>query len=231
MTPIVLVPGHMSTAELFRHQVPALAPYGPVTVAPTLEGRTIRELATAALASAPPRFALAGISMGGYISLEMMRLAPERVTRLALLSTTARPDAPELSKERRTFVEKARGGRFEYLMERALTAFVHPVHRSDAALLEVCMGMARTLGVDGLVRQSEAIIARSDSRPGLSAISVPTLVLVGDEDPLFPREHSEEIAAAIPKARLVVVPDCGHISTLEQPEAVNRALVEWLRSL
>ena len=90
--------------------------------------------------------------------------------------------------------------------------------------------MGLSVGVEGMARQEEAIIGRIDSRPSLAAISVPTLVLIGDGDPLIPREQAEEIAAAIASARLVVVPACGHASTLEQPDAVNRALLEWIES-
>jgi pimeloyl-ACP methyl ester carboxylesterase len=105
---------------------------------------------------------------------------------------------------------------------------LHPKHHDDLALLEIGIRMGLTVGVDGFVRQEEAIITRIDSRPNLPAISVPTLVLVGDRDSLTPPERSEEMAGAIPGARLVVVPECGHISTLEQPETTNRALIDWL---
>jgi pimeloyl-ACP methyl ester carboxylesterase len=229
MTPIVLVPGLLCTADVFRPQISALWPYGPVTVASTLEGDTIAEMATQILASAPPRFALAGISMGGYICLEIMRLAPERVTKLALINTSARPDMPEQSKGRRALVEKARSGDFEALVTTVLTAILHPAHQHDPALRAIHVRMAHTIGNEGLARQTEAVIERTDSRPSLRAISVPTLVLVGDRDPVTPPDHAEELATAIVGSRLVVVPECGHDSTLEQPDPVNRALVEWLR--
>jgi pimeloyl-ACP methyl ester carboxylesterase len=228
-TPIVLVPGLLCTAEVFAPQIPALWPSGPVTVASTLEGATIAELASRILAAAPPRFALAGISMGGYICLELMRLAPQRVTRLALLDTSALPDTPEQSRDRRALVDKVRSGDSEAILVGALTAVLHPAHQDDAALRAINVRMARTIGAEGFARQTEAVIARADSRPSLSAISVPTLVLVGDRDPLTPPELAEELAGAIAGARLVVVPECGHGSTLEQPRAVNRALVDWLR--
>ncbi len=227
MMPIVLVPGLLCTADVFHPQMSALPP--PLTVASTLEGDTIPEMATRILASAPPRFALAGISMGGYICLEIMRLAPERVAKLALLDTSARPDTPEQSKQRRALVEKARLGDFEAVVTTALTAILHPAHQHDPALRAIHVRMARTIGIEGLARQTEAIIARADSRPSLRAISVPTLVLVGDHDPVTPPNHAEELAAAIVGSRLVVIPECGHDSTLEQPGAVNRALVDWLR--
>jgi pimeloyl-ACP methyl ester carboxylesterase len=228
MTPIVLVPGMLCSAEVFAPQVAALWPYGPVTTASTLEGKTIPEMAAAILAAAPPRFALAGISMGGYICLEIMRQAPERVIKLALLDTSARADTPEQITQRRALVDQARTGDFEALLAQASTAILHPAHQNDRALREANVRMGLTVGVEGWARQVEAISARIDSRPSLPAISVPTLVLVGDSDPLTPPDRSEEMAAAIPGAQLVVVPECGHGSTHEKPEAVNRALIEWI---
>ncbi len=228
MTPIVLVPGLLCSAEVFAPQAAALWPYGPVTIASTLKGETIPEMASAILAAAPPRFALGGISMGGYICLEIMRQAPDRVIKLALIDTSARPDTPEQIPQRRALVAQARNGNFEALLAQVLGGILHPAHQNDKALREINVRMGLTVGVDGLARQTEAVIARIDSRPYLAAISVPTLILVGDRDLLAPPDRSEEMAAAIPGARLVVVPECGHGSTLEQPEAVNRALIEWI---
>jgi pimeloyl-ACP methyl ester carboxylesterase len=185
-------------------------------------------MAASILAAAPPRFALVGISMSGYICLEIIRQSPGRVIKLALLDTSARPDTPEQITRRRALVALARTGDFEALLAQVLSAILHPAHQNDPALREVNVRMGLTVGVNGLARQTEAVIARIESRPSLPAISVPTLVLVGDGDPLTPPDRAEEMAAAIPNARLVVVPKCGHGSTLEQPESVNRALIEWM---
>ena len=228
MTPIVLVPGLLCSAEVFAPQVTALWPHGQVTVASTLEGDSIAQMAAAIVAAAPARFALAGISMGGYISLEIMRQAPERVAKLALLDTSARPDTPEQVARRRTLLARAESDGFETVAVKALTALLHPDRQSDPALRDVNLRMARTLGLSGLTRQTEAIIGRGDSRPFLAEISIPTLVLVGDHDAVTPPDQAAELAAAIRGAKLVVVPDCGHASTLEQPDAVNRALLDWL---
>ncbi|HEX8478604.1 MAG TPA: alpha/beta fold hydrolase [Telluria sp.] len=228
MLPVVLVPGLLCSAEVFAPQIAAIWPCGPVTVASTLEGGTIAEIAAAILAAAPPRFALAGISMGGYICLEIMRQAPERVVKLALLDTSARPDTPEQTARRRDAVASARTGDFLAQTAEAALAQVHPDRKDDAHLAVVNRRMAAAVGVDGYARQIEAIIARPDSRPGLADIAVPTLVLVGDTDTLTPPELAEELVAGIAQARLTVVPHSGHLSTLEQPDAVNRALVEWM---
>jgi len=228
MLPIVLVPGLLCTAEVFAPQIAALWPRGPVTVASTLEGDTIADIAAAILAAAPPRFALAGISMGGYICLEILRQAPQRVVRLALLDTSARPDTAEQTARRRATVASARNGAFLALAAESARSQVHPGHVDDAHLQEVNARMAAVVGLDAYARQVEAIIGRSDSRPYLAAIAVPTLVLVGDSDTLTPPALAEELAAGIPGARLAVVPKSGHLSTIEQPDAVNRALVEWI---
>jgi pimeloyl-ACP methyl ester carboxylesterase len=230
MIPIVLVPGLLCSAEVFAPQVAALWRYGPITVASTLEGKTMAEIAAAILATAPPRFALVGISMGGHVSFEIMRQAPERVVKLALLDTSARADTPEQVAQRRALVAQARTGTFGSLVEQLMGVLLHPTHQNNVALREVILRMSLTVGIDGFARQQEAIIARIDSRPSLAAISVPTLVLVGDSDLLTPPDRAEEIAAAIRGARLVVVAECGHGSTLEQPDAVNQALTEWINT-
>ena len=230
MIPVVLVPGLLCTAEIWAPQIPALWPYGPVQVASTEYGRTIAEIARSILDAAPPRFALAGISMGGYVCFEIMRQAPERVVKLALLDTSALPDTPEQSAGRRALLDQFRGGDYAELVGDALTAILHPAHQHDPDLRAVNVRMGTTIGLDGFARQTAAAIGRPDSRPTLATIAVPTLVLVGDADPLTPPERAEEIAAGIAGARLVVVAECGHGSTLEQPAAVNAALVEWIEA-
>ena len=229
MTPILLIPGLLCSAEVFAPQIAALWPYGPVTVASTIEGVTIAEMAARILAEAPPQFALAGISMGGYVCFEMMRQAPQRVIKLALLDTSARPDTPEQTVQRRAAIEQVQAGDFPAMLAEALRAMVHPAHQADAVLRATFLRMGLAVGVEGFRRQQEAMIERVDSRPHLAAVSVATLVLVGEQDPLTPPDRAEEIAGGIGGARLVVVPECGHMSTLERPEAVNRALIDWIK--
>ncbi len=227
MEPTLLVPGMLCTDEIFTPQIRALWPIGPVMIGATQDGETIAEMAAAILAAAPPRFALVGYSLGGYISFEIMRQAPQRVTRLALLDTSARPDTPEQTTQRRALLARARAEDFASVVAELLGAILHPAHRNDPTLRAVNRRMVLTIGMEGFARQTEAAIGRIDSRPGLSSISVPTLVLVGDSDLLTPPELSEEIAATIRHAKLVIVPQSGHGTPLEQPEPVSRALVEW----
>ena len=228
MTPVVLIPGLACTAEMFAPQVAALSPHRPVTVASTLKGDSMAQMAAAILRNAPPRFALGGISMGGYIAFEIMRQAPERVERLALLDTSARPDAPEQTAQRQALIARAENGELEAIMREISPRLLHPLHKTDQALIDIQVRMGLQIGAEGFVRQQNAIIGRADSRPDLPAIHIPTLVLVGDRDPLTPPIRAREIASALPGAHLVIIPDCGHASTLEQPQAVNAALEKWL---
>jgi pimeloyl-ACP methyl ester carboxylesterase len=228
MIPTVLIPGLACTSDLFAPQLAALWTHGAVMVASTLEGATMAEIAGAILAQAPPRFALAGLSMGGYVSLEIMRQAPERVARLALLDTSARPDAPAQTEARRALIARARRGEFEAVLAEAAPNLLHPDHRDDQALIRVQTRMGRCVGAEAYCRQQEAIIGRADWRPHLAKIAVPTLVLVGDEDRLTPPDRAKEMADVIPGASLTVIRDAGHLSTLEQPTAVHQALTHWL---
>ncbi len=227
--PVVMIPGLLCSARLYARQIPALWSVGPVTVADHTRDDSTSGIARRILANAPPRFALVGLSMGGYISFEVMRQAPARIARLALLDTTARADTPEVSAMRRAQMELAASGRFEEVIDALYTRLVDPSRIEDAALRELNRQMGREVGVAGYRNQQEANIARPDSRPLLSAIGCPTLVLVGDSDQLTPPDRAHEIANGIPGARLVTVPRCGHLSTLEEPDAVTQALLALLR--
>ena len=227
--PTLLIPGLIVSARLYEHQIPALWRFGPVMVANHTRGSSMLTLAQAILADAPPRFALAGLSMGGYIAFEIMRQAPERVLRLALLDTSARADTLEQMEGRRGRIAMAQKGEFAAIPGLMFPALVHARRREDAALRAIVEEMGAETGAEAFVRQQTANMGRPDSRPGLAAIKCPTLVLVGDGDELTPPALAQEIAEGIPGARLETVPDCGHLSTLERPEAVTQKLIEWLQ--
>jgi pimeloyl-ACP methyl ester carboxylesterase len=229
--PLLLLPGLNTTARLYEAQVEALADIIDPMVADLTRHATMGALATDVLAKAPPRFALAGLSMGGYVAFEIMRRAPDRVDRLALLDTQARPDTPEATARRRRLVKFAEAGDFETVLTLlAWTDLVATTRASDDSLEAIIYGMGREIGPEAFVRQEEAIIGRPDSRPMLPRIACPTLVLVGDDDRITPPALAEEMAEGIPDAWLIVVEDCGHLSALERPLAVNVALREWLLS-
>ena len=226
--PTLLVPGLLCTPRLYREQLPTLWRFGPVMIADHTRDDSMERIARRILSHAPARFALIGLSMGGYVAFELLRQAPERVAKLALLDTTARPDAPEQSAQRKLQIDLARTGRFAEVPDLLFPKFVAASRRTDEPLRAVVRTMAEETGPEAFVRQQTAIMGRADSRPGLAVIRCPTLVLVGGADELTPPERAEEIAAAVPGARLVLVPEAGHLSTIERPEPVTRALVEFL---
>ena len=228
--PILLVPGLVSSPRIFSPVVPALWRFGPVTVANHIRDDNMGAIARRILAEAPPRFALAGHSMGGYIAFEIMRQSPERVARLALINTQARPDTPEATARRRGMIARAQGGDYRGVLDELFAGFVHPSRRDDLSLRQLVYDMGDDVGVDGFVRQQAAVMSRPDSRPTLAWIKCPTLVLTGDEDHTIPNALSVEMADGIPGAKLVILADCGHLPQLEQPEATADALVEWLRN-
>ena len=226
--PVVLVPGLNCSARLYAEQVPALWRFGPVQVADHTRDDSMDAIAARILTHAPPRFALAGLSMGGYIALTIAREAPARVSKLALLDTSARPETPEQSERRKPQIALAQDGRFAEVPALQFPVFVHRNRQHDEALKRRVRVMAEETGAEAFLRQQKAIMTRPDMRPLLASIACPTLVLVGDGDELTPPQLSEEIAADIAGSRLVVVADCGHLSTMERPDAANGALVEWM---
>ncbi len=226
--PLVLVPGLLCSARLYAPQIAALWPFGQVAVADHRRDDDIEAVAAHILAAAPPRFALTGLSLGGYVAFAMLRQAPERIVKLALLNTSARPETSGQSAAREELIAKAETGKMSEVVETLMVKFLHRNRHKDEVLKRIVRDMAADTGVDAFVRQERTIMSRPDSRPLLPSISCPTLVLVGDADELTPPDLAKEIAGGIGGARLVVVPNCGHLSTIEQPDAVNAALAEWL---
>jgi len=227
-TPIVLVPGLNCTAECYAGQVPALWQFGSVLIPDHKRGSTMAEIAAAILADAPPRFALAGFSMGGYIVFEMLRQAPERVTRLALIDTMARLDAPDRLVKRHDSIRLTQAGKHRQLVAANYADSVHPRHANDATIRDISLRMAADNGPEVYIRHLQAIIDRPDSLPLLSSIRVPTTIIVGEADTITPVEDAHAMADAIPNANLVTIAGAGHMSPTEQPAAVAAALVGWL---
>jgi len=228
-TPVVFLPGLLCDAQLWQPQVVGLGPSIAPWVANLMRDDSIAGMAQRALSEAPfPKFALAGLSMGGIVAMEIMRRAPERVERLALLDTQARPEAPEARERRLELMALAEQGEFASASDRMLRLFIHSARLDDAPLVELVRDMAKNVGKEAFLRQQNALMARPDSRDTLWKIRCPTLVLCGEDDPLTPRDRHEEIAAAIKGSTLAVLPGCGHLSTLEKPLEVNRALAAWL---
>ena len=227
--PLVLLPGLLCDEKLWAPQIQALSDMADCQVADLTRHESVTEMAAAALAEAPARFALAGLSMGGYVAQEIMRQAPERVLKLALLDTSPRADSEEQMVRRRGLIELAQKGRFKGVTPRLLPLLIHPDRQEDEKLTSIIFEMAEHVGMGGFIRQQKAIMGRPDGRADLAKIKVPALVLCGRQDALTPLEIHKEIAAGIAGSRLVIVEESGHLPTLERPAEVNMAMREWLR--
>jgi pimeloyl-ACP methyl ester carboxylesterase len=228
--PLILLPGLLCDAALWEPQLSELADIADFFVADLTEQQSMEEMGASVLRDSPwKEFALAGLSMGGYVAQEVMRQAPQRVKKLALLDTRSRGELPEETERRRALMKLAQSGRnFTPVTNRMLPLMLHESRVKDALLVKVIREMAERTGIEAYIRQQNAIIARPEYRPMLPSIACPTLVLCGRQDRLTPLENSEEMAAVIPGAKLVVVEECGHLSTLERPGTVNRAMRSWL---
>jgi pimeloyl-ACP methyl ester carboxylesterase len=226
--PVVLIPGLYLTARFFAAQLPALWRRGAVMAANHARDDSIGPLARRILAEAPPRFALVGHSMGGYAAFEMLRQAPDRITRLVLVDTSARPDTVEQTTKRNEQIAQARAGHFLDIPRALFPKLVHPDRAGDEALLADVMRMAEDTGAERFVRELQAIMSRPDSRPSLAAIRCPTTVIVGDGDQVTPIEHAREMADGIAGAKLEVVAGAGHYSAMEAPERMSELLVQAL---
>jgi pimeloyl-ACP methyl ester carboxylesterase len=227
-THLVLVPGLACTEDLFADQIATLRGDLAISVADHTRHDTVSGIARAVLAAAPDRFALCGLSMGGYIAFEVMRHAPDRVERLALLDTSALPDTPEQSERRLALIAMAQSGEFKSVRDALWPLLVHPARHDNAVLKRAVFKMMDDTGPETFIRQQKAIMSRPDSRPSLGAIHCPTLVLVGNEDALTPVSVALTIADGIAGSKLDIVQDCGHLSTMERPDAVTEALRTWI---
>jgi pimeloyl-ACP methyl ester carboxylesterase len=226
--PLALLPGLLCDAALWQPQVEALSDIADCRVADFTSQDSTAAMAESVLAAMPERFALAGLSMGGYVALEVVARAPQRVTRLALLDTRFQTDSAEETARRRGLIELAEKGEFKGVTPRLLPLFIHTARLDDAELTGTVTAMAGRIGKAAFVSQQKAIMGRRDHSATLVAIRVPTLVLCGRQDVLTPLADHRALAAGIADARLVVVEDCGHLSTIERPAEVSAALRRWL---
>lgn len=228
MQTLILLPGLLCDAALWAHQEQYLADIADIRIADLTLDDSLETMAARILADAPEKFALAGLSMGGYAALSVLRAAPQRVTRLALLDTAATPDTKEQSTRRRILMQLAQSGQFKGVTPRLLPLLLHPDRVNEEPLAEAVMAMAERVGLDAFLRQQRAIMTRADARPELPGIRVPTMVICGRQDALTPLARSQEMAGAIPGAQLAVIEECGHLSTMERPQAATALMRLWL---
>ena len=214
---------------MWQHQASRLGDVAAPMAVDLSDQQTVSEGAERVLDSVTGPFAVVGFSMGGYVAFEILRRAPDRVSRLALIDTSARADTPERSAERERQIALAEAGEYETLVDQAPPQVVHPSRLDDRALIDSLRDMAIRVGAEAFVRQQRTIMSRPDSRGDLKNIHCPTLVLCGRDDILTPPALSEEIGAGIARARVVLIDDCNHYSPMERPYAVTALLQEWLR--
>ena len=225
---LLFLPGLLEDADAFTQVIGGLREAADCSVADLTRSNTIAGMARDALSEAPEgKFLLAGHSMGGYVALEMIRRAPDRIERLALINTNARPDAPESTENRRRAMALAQRD-FPAVIEALLAKQLTPAHLQDTEITGTITTMALSIGKEAFARQQEANIGRIDSRPHLKDIACPTLVIAARNDQIMPLEVLKELADGIPGARLTVIEDCGHMSTVEEPARVLEALLTWL---
>lgn len=227
LEPVVFLPGLLCDQGLWQNQVRALSDIAAPLVADLTLDDTIAAMARRTLAVAPPRFSLVGLSMGGYVALEILRQAPERVRRLALFNSSARTDTPERTAQRRVGLDSLRRGKFLGITRRLLGDLVHKDHL-EGPVADELRTMALRVGGDAFIRQQHAIMTRPSALAGLSAIAVPTMIVVGDGDRITPPDHAREIHEAIAGSTLHTIKACGHLAALEHPGQANFLLRGWL---
>lgn len=227
---VVFLPGLLCNERLWAEQVDGLSDMANTTVARLDQADSMAALASSVLNQSPSgEFVLVGMSMGGYVALEIMRQQPRRVRGLVLISTSARPDTPEVTEARRGLMRLS-GHDLDLVIEQLLPKLLHESRLNDADSAGVMREMAQEMGADVFKRQQEAIIGRPDSRPDLPEITCPTLIVCGRDDKTTPVEVHNEMAELIPCAQLSILENCGHLAPLEQATAVTRELRNWLQN-
>ncbi|MEX3015456.1 alpha/beta fold hydrolase [Gymnodinialimonas hymeniacidonis] len=227
-SPLLLLPGMMCDARLFQPQFTAFSATRPVMTAPLSGASTIPELAAHIFGAAPERFALAGLSMGGIVAMEMARQAPERIERIALLDTNPLAEPPDRAAAREPQIADVRAGGLRRVMRDEMKPNYLADGPNQGAILDLCMAMAETLGPAVFESQSRALQIRPDQSDTLRGLNIPALVLCGAEDSLCPLERHTLMRDLLPDATLEVIEGAGHLPTLEQPDATNAALLRWL---
>jgi pimeloyl-ACP methyl ester carboxylesterase len=221
---------HLTDERLYAAQVAALEPRYECKAFAFRDHDTLGAMADELLSKTPRRFTLAGLSLGGYLSFEIIRRQLHRVERLVLMDTTAFADTPARRAGRDADIAKVREGGIDALIPELASRWMHPEHAKRPDLQKLMAQMARSIGARGQLNQQRAMMGRPDSHADLERVTVPTLVMCGRQDPVTPVPDHEAMAARVRGSRLEIIEDCGHLSAIERPDAVNRALLDWLGS-
>ncbi|WP_171208007.1 MULTISPECIES: alpha/beta fold hydrolase [unclassified Ruegeria] len=228
MTPLILLPGMMCDARLFTPQINALSGRMPVMSFPLCDHDSVADMAADILANAPPQFALAGLSMGGIVGMEIVRQARERVERLALLDTNPLAEMPNVKARRIPQITAVKAGKLRQVMRDEMKPNYLADGPNQGAILDLCMAMATDLGPEVFLRQSQALMDRPDQRETLRAYTGKALVLCGREDGLCPIERHQLMHDLLPQSRFEIIEGAGHLPILEQPQDTTAALIRWL---
>lgn len=231
MDALILLPGLAGNAAMWRPQLQALAGRQPRVADVHMRHDSIEAMAAALLAEVPGRLVLCGASMGGMLAMEAARQAPQRIAGLALLGTDPNPESADMRQLREAAIALFSQGRLREVIEPNVGYAFHPDNALKPGLVDAYLEFVLEAGPEQLIRQNRAVIARPDARSHLPRLECPVLVMCGEDDRLTPPEKSRQIAALCPQARLVMVPRCGHMLTMEQPDFVNATLQEWLATL
>ncbi len=229
MHPVILLPGLLDDSSMWVEQTAGLGDVSVPRGLDLVDHDNIGECAAWILREAPEEFSLVGFSMGGYVAFELLRRAPERITRLALISTSARADTPDRRAVRQAMIDRAQSGGYDALVDELLPGVVHESRVGDEVLMGAIRDMALRVGAEAVVRQLKLIMNRPDSRAELPGIGCPTLIVCGRDDQLTPPELSKEMADGIPGAGLELVASCGHYAPMERPLEVTELLRQWLQ--
>jgi pimeloyl-ACP methyl ester carboxylesterase len=226
--PVALLTGQLCTERMWRDQVRALEELTSVRIFVQREHDTVGDMAKAVLDSLPERFSIISHAMGGFVAFEILRRSPEQVASLALLSTLAPNDTPAQTARREGYLRLVEAGKFADVVGERIPILLAPAGRDDSALVSIVRKMAEDTGPAVFLRQQRAIMTRPDSRPGLSEITCPTLILFARQDGIVTTEHQREMHEGIPGSRLEIIEDSGHLMTLERPELVSKILADWI---
>lgn len=225
---ILFIPGLLCDEALFTHQIEAFKNEYNIMVADVTGYNSIEKMAQSVLANAPKKFIICALSMGGYVAMEMMRRAPERIVRVILSNTQAATDSDETKRRRRGLISIAKIGNFKGVTPKLLPMLIHSSRLDESHLTQTIMDMAERVGLEAFLNQQQAILGRVDSRPDLKKFNKPVFIVGGDEDQITPPEQAKEMAQMLPHSQIHIFEQCGHLAPLEFPHQFTHLMRSFL---